>query len=105
MGSFVADVFLLLLISTGQVHGASFYGDGYIHLRTVQSSVQNLLHVRFRTSSQAGLLFLAAGQRDFLLLELISGFLQVRLDLGSVNVYYAQKRAFTLMTWVGTLWS
>ncbi|XP_062268240.1 chondroitin sulfate proteoglycan 4-like [Platichthys flesus] len=83
MGSFVADVFLLLLISTGQVHGASFYGDGYIHLRTVQSSVQNLLHVQFRTSSPAGLLFLAAGRRDFLLLELISGFLQVRLDLGS----------------------
>ncbi|KAM9338003.1 chondroitin sulfate proteoglycan 4-like [Symphorus nematophorus] len=83
MGSFVADVFLLLLISTGQVYGVSFYGDGYIHLRTVEASVQTLLHVRFRTSSQAGLLFLAAGRRDFLLLELISGRLQVRLDLGS----------------------
>uniref|UniRef100_A0A3P9GX19 Laminin G domain-containing protein n=1 Tax=Oryzias latipes TaxID=8090 RepID=A0A3P9GX19_ORYLA len=30
-----------------------------------------------------GLLFLAAGNKDFLLLELISGRLQVRLDLGS----------------------
>uniref|UniRef100_A0A8C9XC62 Laminin G domain-containing protein n=1 Tax=Sander lucioperca TaxID=283035 RepID=A0A8C9XC62_SANLU len=46
-------------------------------------SIQTLLHVRFRTSSQAGMLFLAAGRRDFLLLELISGRLQVRLDLGS----------------------
>lgn len=55
----------------------SFYGDGYIHLRTVEASIQTLLHVRFRTSSQAGLLFLAAGPRDFLLLELISGRLQV----------------------------
>ncbi|XP_062290022.1 chondroitin sulfate proteoglycan 4-like [Scomber scombrus] len=83
MGSFVADLFLLLLLSTGQVYGVSFYGDGYIHLRTVESSIQTLLHVRFRTSSQTGLLFLAAGSRDFLLLELISGRLQVRLDLGS----------------------
>ncbi|XP_045921927.1 chondroitin sulfate proteoglycan 4-like [Micropterus dolomieu] len=83
MGSFVADLFLLLLISTGQVYGVSFYGDGYIHLRTVETSIQTILHVRFRTSSQVGLLFLAAGRRDFLLLELISGRLQVRLDLGS----------------------
>ncbi|XP_060917242.1 chondroitin sulfate proteoglycan 4-like [Labrus mixtus] len=83
MGRFVADLFLLLLISTGQVFGVSFYGDGYIHLRTVEASIQTLLHVRFRTSSQTGLLFLAAGRRDFLLLELISGRLQVRLDLGS----------------------
>ncbi|XP_019937105.2 chondroitin sulfate proteoglycan 4-like isoform X1 [Paralichthys olivaceus] len=83
MRGFVADVFLLLLISAGPVNGVSFYGDGYIRLRTAEASVQNSLHVRFRTSSQAGLLFLAAGHRDFLLLELISGFLQVRLDLGS----------------------
>lgn len=55
----------------------SFYGDGYIHLRTVEASVHTLLHMRFRTSSRAGLLFLAAGHRDFLLLELISGYLQV----------------------------
>ncbi|XP_029372421.1 chondroitin sulfate proteoglycan 4-like [Echeneis naucrates] len=83
MGRFVADLFVLLLISTGQVYGVSFYGDGYIHLRTVEASVQTLLHVRFRTSSQTGLLFLAAGNRDFLVVELISGRLQVRLDLGS----------------------
>ncbi|XP_044030460.1 chondroitin sulfate proteoglycan 4-like isoform X1 [Siniperca chuatsi] len=83
MGSFVTNLFLLLLIATGQVYGVSFYGDGYIHLRTVEASIQTLLHVRFRTSSQAGLLFLAAGRRDFLLLELISGRLQVRLDMGS----------------------
>ncbi|KAF3702208.1 Chondroitin sulfate proteoglycan 4 [Channa argus] len=83
MGGFWADLFLLLLISTGLVYGVSFYGDGYIHLRRVDASIQSLLHVRFRTSSQTGLLFLAAGNRDFLLLELISGHLQVRLDLGS----------------------
>ncbi|XP_075935926.1 chondroitin sulfate proteoglycan 4-like [Anarhichas minor] len=83
MGSLVADLFLLLLISTGHVYAVSFYGDGYIHLRTVEASIQTLLHVRFRTSSPAAMLFLAAGRRDFLLLELLSGRLQVRLDLGS----------------------
>ncbi|KAM9841260.1 chondroitin sulfate proteoglycan 4-like [Aulostomus maculatus] len=83
MGSSVADLLLLLLITTGQVYGVSFYGDGFIHLRTTGASTQMLLHVRFRTSSQNGLLFLAVGHRDFLLLELISGSLQVRLDLGS----------------------
>uniref|UniRef100_A0A3Q3LFQ3 Chondroitin sulfate proteoglycan 4-like n=1 Tax=Mastacembelus armatus TaxID=205130 RepID=A0A3Q3LFQ3_9TELE len=66
-----------------QPHELSFYGDGYIHLRTVEASVQTLVNIRFRTSSEAGLLFLATGRRDFLLLELISGCLQVRLDLGS----------------------
>lgn len=60
------------------VAGVSFYGDGYIHLRTAEASVQTSLHVRFRTSSQAGLLFLAVGSRDFLLLELISGHMQVK---------------------------
>uniref|UniRef100_A0A3P9NFA6 Chondroitin sulfate proteoglycan 4-like n=1 Tax=Poecilia reticulata TaxID=8081 RepID=A0A3P9NFA6_POERE len=49
----------------------------------LEKSIQTLIHVRFHTSSQSGLLLLAAGQRDFLLLELISGCLQVRLNLGS----------------------
>ncbi|KAK5878703.1 hypothetical protein CesoFtcFv8_024089 [Champsocephalus esox] len=81
MRSIVAG--LLLLISAGHVYGVSFYGDGYVHLRTVETSIQTFLHVRFRTTDLAGLLFLAAGRKDFLLLELISGRLQVRLDLGS----------------------
>ncbi|XP_041667302.1 chondroitin sulfate proteoglycan 4-like [Cheilinus undulatus] len=83
MGRYAVDLFLLLLISTGQVYGESFFGDGYIHLRTEEASIETVLHVRFRTSSQTGLLFLAAGHRDFLLLELTSGRLQVRLELGS----------------------
>lgn len=63
------------------VGAASFYGDSYIHLRTAEASVQTSLHVHFRTSGQAGLLFLAVGSRDFLLLELISGHLQVKLPI------------------------
>lgn len=55
----------------------SFYGDSYIHLQTVEASERTSLHLRFQTSSRAGLLFLALGSTDFLLLELISGHLQV----------------------------
>ncbi|KAJ8261297.1 hypothetical protein COCON_G00170200 [Conger conger] len=63
--------------------GASFYGDGFVQLKTVESSSHTTLHIRFRTSSFNGLLFLAAGQNDYCLVELHSGRLQVRLELGS----------------------
>ncbi|XP_064163208.1 chondroitin sulfate proteoglycan 4-like [Anguilla rostrata] len=63
--------------------GASFYGDGFVQLKTVESSSRTTLHVRFRTSSFNGLLFLAAGQDEYCLVELHSGRLQVRLELGS----------------------
>ncbi|XP_068190163.1 chondroitin sulfate proteoglycan 4-like [Antennarius striatus] len=96
MGSLVVGFFLLLLISTGHVCGVSFYGDGHIHLRTKESSVQTLLHVRFRTSSPTGLLFLASGGTDFMLLELISGHLQVRLDLGSGERLLHSERSINL---------
>uniref|UniRef100_A0A8C7W2H8 Chondroitin sulfate proteoglycan 4ba n=1 Tax=Oncorhynchus mykiss TaxID=8022 RepID=A0A8C7W2H8_ONCMY len=49
----------------------------------LSSSNRNSLRVRFRTSSPRGLLFLAAGHTDYLLVELNAGRLQVKLDLGS----------------------
>ncbi|KAK9974528.1 hypothetical protein ABG768_022617 [Culter alburnus] len=73
----------LLLLFVGLAQGASFYGDGFVQLKGTETSSRNTLHVRFRTSSLSGLLFLAAGQNDFLLLEMNAGRLQVRLDLGS----------------------
>ncbi|KAF3695544.1 Chondroitin sulfate proteoglycan 4 [Channa argus] len=62
---------------------ASFYGDGFVQLKAAQSSDHNTLRIRFRTSSINGLLFLAAGKTDYLLLELHAGRLQLKLDLGS----------------------
>lgn len=56
---------------------ASFYGDGFVQLKATESSDHNTLRIRFRTSSTNGLLFLAAGQTDYLLLELHAGRLQV----------------------------
>ncbi|KAJ4941804.1 hypothetical protein JOQ06_011678 [Pogonophryne albipinna] len=63
--------------------GASFYGDGFVQLKATESSDHNTLRIRFRTSSTNGLLFLAAGQNDYFLLELHAGRLQLKLDLGS----------------------
>ncbi|XP_010875277.2 chondroitin sulfate proteoglycan 4 [Esox lucius] len=73
----------LLCFVSELVLGASFYGDGYVHLKAVESSSRNSLRVRFRTSSPHGLLFLAAGHTDYLLVELTAGRLQIKLDLGS----------------------
>ncbi|KAM7415865.1 hypothetical protein PAMA_018093 [Pampus argenteus] len=63
--------------------GASFYGDGFVQLKATGSSDHNTLRIRFRTSSTSGLLFLAAGQTDYFLLELHAGRLQLKLDFGS----------------------
>ncbi|KAM9393559.1 chondroitin sulfate proteoglycan 4 [Pholidichthys leucotaenia] len=63
--------------------GASFYGDGFVQLKARESSDHNMLRIRFRTSSSNGLLFLAAGQTNYFLLELHAGRLQLKLDLGS----------------------
>ncbi|XP_026178001.1 chondroitin sulfate proteoglycan 4 [Mastacembelus armatus] len=63
--------------------GASFYGDGFVQLKAAESSDHNTLRLRFRTSSSNGLLFLAAGQTDFFLLQLHDGCLQLKVDIGS----------------------
>lgn len=57
---------------------ASFFGDSYVHQHMAEASSDTSLHMRFRTSAQSGLLFLAAGRRDFLLLNMVSGRLQVK---------------------------
>ncbi|XP_031434003.1 chondroitin sulfate proteoglycan 4 [Clupea harengus] len=75
--------FPLLLFVVSQTIAASFYGDGFVLLKAVESSVRTSLHVRFRTAHSSGVLFLAAGDTDFCLVELHSGRIQVSMDLGS----------------------
>uniref|UniRef100_H3B570 Chondroitin sulfate proteoglycan 4 n=2 Tax=Latimeria chalumnae TaxID=7897 RepID=H3B570_LATCH len=64
---------------------ASFFGDSYVEVITVKASSVEL-HLQFQTSKGSGLLFLAAGQTDYLLVELQSGGLQVKLKLGAGEV-------------------
>ncbi|KAI5099485.1 chondroitin sulfate proteoglycan 4-like isoform X2 [Silurus meridionalis] len=92
---------LLLFVMNRTANGASFYGDGFVQLKTVESSSKNSLHVRFRTSSTDGLLFLAAGETDFLWVALQAGFIQVQIELGSGERTLRSEKAAHLndLTW------
>ncbi|XP_052599261.1 chondroitin sulfate proteoglycan 4-like isoform X1 [Peromyscus californicus insignis] len=62
--------------------GASFYGESYVGLSITEVSSRLSLQLRFQTSKPQGLLFLAAGKIDYCLIELLSGILQVKINLG-----------------------
>lgn len=55
----------------------SFFGDGHVEIPLIHTYSTIHLHVQFLTSYHSALLFLAAGQKDYLLLELHAGVLQV----------------------------
>lgn len=56
---------------------ASFFGDGYVEMPLADASRTVRLHLQLYTSQGSGLLFLAAGQPDHLLLQLRASTLQV----------------------------
>nr|XP_009672153.1 PREDICTED: LOW QUALITY PROTEIN: chondroitin sulfate proteoglycan 4 [Struthio camelus australis] len=70
----------------GKGVATSFFGDGYVEMALADASRTVRLHLQLYTSQQNGLLFLAAGQPDHLLVELRAGALQARLHLGSEEV-------------------
>lgn len=59
-----------------------------MQLKTTESSSRNSLHVRFRTSGADSLLFLAAGEMDYLWVAIQAGRIQVR---GLVNSYMSSQ--------------
>ncbi|NWH72732.1 CSPG4 protein, partial [Piaya cayana] len=61
----------------------SFFGDSFVEMPLADASHTVRLHLQLYTSQGSGLLFLAAGQPDHLLLQLRAGILQARLQLGS----------------------
>ncbi|XP_042187800.1 chondroitin sulfate proteoglycan 4 [Callorhinchus milii] len=73
----------LLVSAVRLVWGASFWGESYVELKTVEASSKTSFRLRFLTIKSNGLLFLAAGQTDFWLVELQSGHVQVKLEFGS----------------------
>ncbi|NXA14694.1 CSPG4 protein, partial [Sapayoa aenigma] len=64
----------------------SFFGDSFVEMPLADASRTVRLHLQLYTSQDSGLLFLAAGQPDHLLLQLQAGSLQARLQLGSEEV-------------------
>uniref|UniRef100_A0A8C2PDQ7 Laminin G domain-containing protein n=1 Tax=Capra hircus TaxID=9925 RepID=A0A8C2PDQ7_CAPHI len=63
--------------------GASFYGESYVRLNIIDVSSELSLQLKFQTSKPQGLLFLAAGENDYCIIELLSGNLRVRVNLGT----------------------
>lgn len=57
---------------------ASFYGESYVRLNIIDVSSELSLQLKFQTSKPQGLLFLAAGEKDYCIIELLSGNLRVR---------------------------
>uniref|UniRef100_A0A672RH81 Chondroitin sulfate proteoglycan 4 n=1 Tax=Sinocyclocheilus grahami TaxID=75366 RepID=A0A672RH81_SINGR len=62
---------------------ASYFGDSYCRIDAIQDLSSFQVSLQFKTSRRSGLLLLAAGHRDYLLLELYNGKLQARIDMGS----------------------
>ncbi|GCC20476.1 hypothetical protein chiPu_0019036 [Chiloscyllium punctatum] len=87
---------LLLGICVSAANGASFFGDSYVQLKVTETSSKTSLSLQFQTSKSNGLLFLAAGESDYCLVELQSGHVQVKLDLGSSEKILQSERGVKL---------
>ncbi|NXK65276.1 CSPG4 protein, partial [Sylvietta virens] len=72
----------------------SFYGDSFVELNMAAVSPQTSLQLQFRTSKPQGLLLLAAGKTDYCLMELHSGYVQLRINFGvGERVLHSQQRS------------
>ncbi|XP_059801868.1 chondroitin sulfate proteoglycan 4-like isoform X2 [Hypanus sabinus] len=72
-----------LLTNIASASGVSLFGDGYVEVREPGSLTFSRLSMKFLTSRRNGILFLAAGHSNYLLMQLHDGALQVKLQLGS----------------------
>ncbi|XP_062369704.1 chondroitin sulfate proteoglycan 4-like [Cinclus cinclus] len=86
---------LVLLLASGRpALAVSFYGDSFVELNMAEASPQTSLQLQFQTSNPQGLLFLAAGKTDYCLMELHSGYVQVRINFGAgEQVLHSQERS------------
>ncbi|MFT7814409.1 chondroitin sulfate proteoglycan 4 [Arapaima gigas] len=75
--------FLPLLLLPCPGDGVSYFGDSFCTIHAIQDVTSFHLSLQFKTSRRTGLLLLAAGNYDYLALELLDGQLRVRLNLGS----------------------
>ncbi|XP_033115290.1 chondroitin sulfate proteoglycan 4-like [Anneissia japonica] len=67
-------------------YAASFYGTSLIHLPLEDVSSENEITLQFRTSRTRGLLFLAAGQTDYCIIQIETGRVHVLLQVGSGEI-------------------
>ncbi|XP_023206659.1 chondroitin sulfate proteoglycan 4 [Xiphophorus maculatus] len=82
----VGALVTLLLCLPGPAHGESYFGDSHCSIVAVQDVSTFQLSLKFKTSRRSGLLLLAAGMEDYLILELLNGKLQARMKVGAGEV-------------------
>ncbi|XP_066522892.1 chondroitin sulfate proteoglycan 4 [Hoplias malabaricus] len=87
---------LPLLCLLHSSHGDSYFGDSYCRIEAVQDLLSFHLSLEFKTSRRSGLLLLAAGNEDYLSLELLNGKLQARMNMGSGEVALASPTGMQL---------
>lgn len=86
----------IFLADIASASGVSFFGDGYVEVRELESTTFSRLSMKFLTSKHSGILFLAAGHSDYLLMELHAGEIQVKFQLGSKEVVLISRTGLKL---------
>ncbi|CAH1252993.1 CSPG4 [Branchiostoma lanceolatum] len=76
----------LVVFLCGESLAASFYGADHIHVKIDDANSQTDCYLRFRTSQRNGLVLLAEGKTDYLIIELNAGRVRIRIDLGGGEV-------------------
>ncbi|MBN3283246.1 CSPG4 protein, partial [Polyodon spathula] len=76
----------------------SYFLESLCKIKATHDVTSFNLSLQFLTSKHSGLLFLAAGLSDHLLLELRDGHLQVHLELGSGEVVLTSESGLKLNT-------
>ncbi|KAI4873108.1 hypothetical protein NFI96_018796 [Prochilodus magdalenae] len=74
----------------------SYFGDSYCTVDVVQDLMSFDLSLNFKTSKRSGLLLLAAGNKDYLSLELVNGMLRARMNMGSGEVALSSSQGVQL---------
>ncbi|RUS87460.1 hypothetical protein EGW08_004776 [Elysia chlorotica] len=85
---FITAVFLTFFLAKvwalgEEITEASFYGESYVHSAFQDAKQSFSVNLEFQTARPDGLLFLAAGNTDYLLVQLNAGIIETRLNLGS----------------------
>lgn len=75
--TFLSFILLTCLSSLSSIQCASFFGSNIVALPLQDARSSTSLSFRFKTSRPDGLLFLAAGTVDYLLVTLESGHIKV----------------------------
>ncbi|XP_010781673.1 chondroitin sulfate proteoglycan 4 [Notothenia coriiceps] len=97
MHSVLVGAFLtLLLCLPSPALGVSYFGDSHCNVQTFQDVSSFHLSLQIKTSRRSGLLLLAAGEEDYLFLELQNGNIQARMNMGKDEVTLSSSQGVQL---------